>query len=198
MYESSFDTEIVGIFVQIGGNLDLSAAERLSNLDLTGTHIEGEFRLAYTQDTKPTWQNGALLTLRNVSANALQDTADGWPENLDLDGFAYRSLGVSGLQGTADIADRGSEWFVSWLARDEPYTPQPYEQLASVLRRMGHREEANDVLYAGRERARALALANGHYWSWAGQSALKYTIGYGFGHRYFRSLYRVLGLVFLG
>ena len=95
------------------------------------------------------------------------------------------------------MAARGSEWFVDWLARDQPFTPQPYEQLAGVLREMGHGEEANDVLFAGRERARERAWDDGHWYSWTGQTLLKYTVGYGFGYRYFWALYWVLGLVLI-
>jgi len=87
---------------------------------------------------------------------------------------------------------------VDWLAKDNPYTPQPYEQLASVLRNMGHGQEATDVLYAGSERARDLVFEDGHYRSWVGQTALKWTIGYGLGFRYFRSFFWVIGLVLIG
>ncbi len=194
MRRGRFGKEINGLFVRIGRSLDFRAAE-LSGLDLTGAHIEDELGLA-SPGREPTWQGGARLILRNAAVDTLQDTPDAWPQEIDLDGFVYRTLG--GLGGNINVAARGSEWYVSWLARDEPYTPQPYEQLASVLRRMGHGEEANDVLYAGRERARALAIEHDYYWSWTGQTTLKYTIGYGIGSRYFRSLYWVLGLVLMG
>ena len=91
-----------------------------------------------------------------------------------------------------------SEWFVRWLAKDKPYSPQPYEQLAKVLSEMGHGEEANDVLFAGRERARKRAWEDGHYWSWLGLWALQLTIGYGYGMGYFRSLAWVAIFVALG
>ena len=195
MREGKFDKAISCVLVQIGKNLDLRSAKKLSDIDLSGTHIKGELIIA-SPDTEPTWKDGAQLILRNTTAEVLQETRDAWPQHLDLDGFVYRWLG--GLQGTTDVAARGSEWYVSWLAQDEPYTPLPYEQLATVLRRMGYVVEANDVLYASRERARALAYKVGHYWTWAGQSALKYTIGYGYGSRYFRSLCWVLVMVLIG
>jgi hypothetical protein len=117
-----------------------------------------------------------------------------WPPELDLDGFTYRGFGRSDV----DAATRGSEWFGNWLAKDNPYSPQPYEQLAGVLREMGHGEEANDVLFAGRERARERACADGHYGTWLGLSALQLTIGYGYGWGYFRSLSWVAFFVALG
>ena len=194
MRESKFDEEVIGIFTRIGGSIDLRKAE-LSGLNMTGALVEKEFRLA-SQGKEPVWQEGAHLILRNVTTKTLQETPGAWPQKIDLDGLEYRSLG--GLGGNVDVADRGSKWYVSWLARDEPYTPQSYEQLANVLHRMGHREEANDVLYAGRERARAVAFEDGDYWSWAGQTTLKYSIGYGFGGRYFRSVVWVIVLVVTG
>jgi hypothetical protein len=63
---------------------------------------------------------------------------------------------------------------------------------------MGHGDEANDVLFAGRERARKRALENGHCGSWLGLWALQLTIGYGYGGGYFRSLGWVAFLVALG
>ena len=194
MRDGQFDKQIEAVFLHIGRSLDLRGAE-LSGLDLTGAHIEGELRLA-TPDWEPTWQDGAHFILHNTAVDAIQDTSDAWPKKLDLDGFVYRTLG--GYGGEYSITDRGMEWYVNWLARDEPYTPQPYEQLAGVLSRMGHGKEASDVLYAGRERARAKAKADGHFGSWARQTALNYTIGYGLGGRYFWSIYWVIGLVLLG
>jgi uncharacterized protein YjbI with pentapeptide repeats len=181
-------------FVQVGQNLDLRGAE-LSSLDLTGTSIGNELRLA-TPGWKPKWQQGSHLILRNVKVNALQETRDAWPEKLDLDGFQYQILG--GLDGKVDIAARGTKWYMSWLARDKSYAPQPYAQLANVLQSMGYIVEANDIRYAGRERARAFAFEGSDYLIWAGQAALKYTIGYGLGARYFRVLYWIISFVLIG
>jgi hypothetical protein len=62
---------------------------------------------------------------------------------------------------------------------------------------MGHPEMANDVLYAGRERERGEFWRRGK-WGWFGLSLLKWMIGYGYGLRYFRSLWWVLGFVVVG
>ena len=108
--------------------------------------------------------------------------------------MTYRGFGRSDV----DVATRGPEWFINWLAKDNPYSPHPYEQLARALREMGHGEEANDVLFAGRERARKRAWEDGHYGSWFGLWALQLTIGYGYGWRYFFSLGWVAFFVALG
>jgi len=196
MSEARFGNPITGVFVQTGGNLELAGAE-LAGLDLTGAHIGGELLLA-VPDSQPGWRDGARLILHNTAVDAIQDTpAPGdWPLELELHGFVYRMLG--GMGGDINITDRGAQSYAQWLARDKPYTPQPYEQLAGVLKRMGHGKEANDVLYAGRERARDLVLEDKQHVVWVGQTALKYTIGYGLGSRYFRSFYWVLALVLTG
>jgi len=194
MRDAEFTQPIVGVFLQIGGNVDTRGAT-LSDLDLSGAQIEGELRLATPYD-EPTWLPETSLVLRNTTVGAIVDTKDAWPRNIDLDGFRYQRLG--GFAGAADVSSRGSQWYVDWLARDEPYTPQPYEQLATVLQRMGHGDEANDILYAGQERARGLAWATSQYGSWFGLSALKVTIGYGYGGGYFLSLIWILVLVLVG
>ena len=89
----------------------------------------------------------------------VQNEPDAWPKKIELHGFTYNSLG--GLGSSAGIPRRGSRWFVEWLAKHKPYTPQPYQDCAKVLREMGHPEMANDVLYAGREREREQALLSG-------------------------------------
>jgi hypothetical protein len=138
------------------------------------------------------------LVLANARVGAVQDELEAWPQNLDLDGFVYERFGGSGTDPDAAVGGRSSRWFVDWLARDEPYSPQPYEQLAKVLREMGDPEMAHDVLYAGRERDRTEAWQREGKLRWLGLSMLNWTIGYGYGHRFFWALYWVIGLVLIG
>jgi hypothetical protein len=191
-----FSKPIDLIFAKIGGNLDLRRAA-VAGVDLTGARVEGALRL-----TSPEWLSagaqGAMLVLANTRVGAVQDEAGAWPHRLDLDGFTYDRLGGLGVDPEAAVGKRASEWFVNWLARDEPYSPQPYEQLAGVLREMGHPEMATDVLYAGRERERKEAWQRGENLRWLGLSLLKWTIGYGHGHRFFWALYWVIGLTLIG
>ena len=195
MSDGQFTETVTGSSLRIGGSLDLRQATFLS-LDLTNAYIGRELTLASPDLDDPVWLNGGGLFLRNTVTGALQDTPNSWPRILELDGFVYQSLG--GLGGSTGVADRGSNWYTDWLALSEPFSPQPYEQLASVLQTMGHEREMNDVLYSGKERARALAWEDGQYLRAAGQMLLNYTIGYGLGTRYFRSLYWILGIVLLG
>jgi hypothetical protein len=170
-------------FAEIGRNLDVRGAA-LSSLDLTGTEIGGELRLA-SGSWSPQWKDGGRLVLRNASVDAIQDTDEegAWPPVLDLDGFTYRRLGGLGAEAEAGVARRGSPWFIDWLARDEPYTPQPSQQCAQVLREIGHPEIANAVLYAERERERKQAWRTGNNPHGTGLTLLKWFVGYGYGQR---------------
>ena len=118
------------------------------------------------------WQNvaledGAVLNLDGASVGVLFDDPHSWPApgKLSLDGFTYEHLGV------ADAPSR-----LRWLSLQAVYHPQPYRQLAKVLREEGDEEGAVAVLvasenlrYAGYGRASAL---------WGG--FLNATIGYGY------------------
>ncbi len=180
------------VFAEIASGLNVKGAV-LSSLDLTGAKIGGELRLA-SGSSSPRWQDGGKLVLRNTTVDVIQDTDQKgvWPPSLDLDGFAYLRFGDA-----PGFAERDSQWFIDWLAKDKPYTPRPSQQCAQVLQEMGYPEMANDVLYAGRERQRGEFWRRSK-WRWFGLSLLKCTIGYGYGLGYFRSLWWVLVFVVVG
>jgi len=180
-----FMREIVGpveeqmvnlIFAKILGNLAISGSQ-IPSLDLTGTKISGELCLGPFSPYQPIkWWSGAKLTLRNTDVGALQDHHDSWPEILDLNGFTYARLGGWDPKGENPVTNRETSWFCRWLEKQPDYSPQPYQQLASVLVNMGHRMESDEILYAGRERERK--STNG--WARAWMTLLKEVIGYGY------------------
>jgi hypothetical protein len=94
------------------------------------------------------------------------------------------------------MAARLCNWFVDWLEKDRTISPHPYHQLGSVLRSMGHAETADAVLYAGKESERR--AAGWRKPKWWGMSLLKWTIGYGYGYRYFYALWWVVGITLIG
>lgn len=161
-------------FAEILGNLDISGSE-LSSLNLTGTNISGEFCLSHVKKTVR-WRPNSSLILRNVYVGALQDSPGAWPDILDLTGFNYSHIGGLASTGNSPITDRNHSWFCEWLQKQQDYSPQPYKQLASVLLNMGHRKEANEILYAGRERERKNTSALTFLWL----TVLNETIGYGY------------------
>jgi len=117
------------------------------------------------------------VSLVHAKARVLVEDEASWPAHgdLDLEGFVYE-----GIVGPTDAASR-----LQWLARQYPlprrrgdYHPQPYEQLAAVLRRSGHVAESKKVLMAKEKDLRKFGdLGLGaRVWNWI----LGATIGYGY------------------
>jgi hypothetical protein len=84
-----------------------------------------------------------IVDLRSVKVGgAFTDDAQSWPTegNLLLDGFSYERIGAD---APLDARSR-----VEWLHRQtrRKFLPQPYEQLASVLLKMGHESAAKEVM----------------------------------------------------
>jgi hypothetical protein len=89
------------------------------------------------------------------------------------------------------------EW-TDWLARDRTFSTQPYTQLATALLAAGHRDTAETIQFAGRERERSQAWAHHDFGSWVLLTFLSVVAGYGIGLHTFRVLWCVLGFVLLG
>jgi hypothetical protein len=188
-------TRIAGLlrmtFAKVGTNVDLTGGS-FDSVDLTGTTIGAEIRLASKGYAAIAWRPAAKLVLRNVSAKALQDLPDAWPTALDLEGFTYDRLGGYREAESNDVAARDSQTFIDWLAKQKTYSPQPYRTLAEVLRAAGFPDKAKEVLYAGYMREwRSL---NGFAWFW---EAMRWAI-IGFGLYPQRSAIWILILVPLG
>jgi hypothetical protein len=126
-------------------------------------------------------ENGAVLNLDGASVGGLNDDPHSWPApgKLSIDGFRYERL--------FDTRSR-----LRWLALQPEYHPQPYRQLAKVLRAQGDEPGATEVLivsedlrYASYGRASAL---------WGG--FLNATIGYG--HKPLRTIRWSLLVILVG
>lgn len=185
--------EVLLVDAKVDSNLDLSSASFDAKVDLSGAKIQGELRLGSDLDPA-TWSHNARLVLRDAKVTAIRLDAESgrlpvaWPakDALELDGLTYDRVN-GGRQSGELVADRGygpSSWYIDLLDRNRSASPQPYQQLATVLRTAGADDEANDILYAGRERERSKASG----WSWWGLTLLWATIGYGIGIHYFRAL----------
>ena len=116
----------------IEGNLILSLAKidnllTLSNLNLTG-NIEFEVTETNTLNIEGSkfWEQEKLKEFK-------------------LDGFKYNHLLGKNLD---------SSTLEKWLDKMPEFKPQPYKQLAKVLRNMGHQKEANDVMIEYNEQLR--------------------------------------------
>lgn len=106
-------------------------------LDFVGVKI-GSFLMIY--DIKS--PEKMVLDLSSAKIGTLLDNSNSWPKagNLFLNGLVYdRIKGVD----EADVKGR-----IGWLHRQPggQFRPQPYEQLAAVLRAMGYEDEAKKVM----------------------------------------------------
>ena len=113
--------------MRVGASADFEGSA-VAFLDLSGAKIDGELRLAHVQ-----WTEDAQLRLRNGRASVLHG-AGFTPKCIELDGFTYDRIGGVGEMG-AERLDRKTfreRYIAGLLDHDPTYTPQPYEQLASV------------------------------------------------------------------
>lgn len=135
--------EISLVGAVFGGDIDCRAATleapKGHALRLNRARIEGAFILGQGASVKGT------LDLTATEIGAFDDEAASWPQHGDL--LLNRCRYGAFIGGPVDAASR-----LDWLARQVPerwgqdFWPQPYEHLATVLRDMGHQEDARTVL----------------------------------------------------
>ncbi|MGE4293719.1 MAG: hypothetical protein AB7E32_16095 [Desulfovibrio sp.] len=123
----------------LGGNLFLregfQAAGRIS---LVRAAIQGGLCLTCLEQPERT-----TLDLRHAQADFLYDDQVSWPArgNLFLDNFTYNSI----FEDSPTDFDARKDW-LSRMPDDGKFRPQPYEQLARVLREAGHTYDAKKIL----------------------------------------------------
>ncbi len=114
---------------------------------------------------------GGRVSLSRAKIGNLVDHPDSWPRNgrVELTGFTYESL--------RPVVPFSVQERISWLdgALGE-FHPEPYEQLAGVLRRDGRDEDAREVQHTKERRRRATLPLPGRLWGRL-QDA---TVGYGY------------------
>lgn len=140
-----------------------------------------------------------ILNLAGATAARLRDepATPGASYPIRLDGFRYADFS---RHASTDLADR-----LAWLDRRPvgmPFTAQPYEHLAQVLRALGHRSDARTVLkrkeHLLRQEARAMAVARSGYglrWMTLVVSDAAMRFGVGYGYRPGRVLLWAVGLI---
>jgi hypothetical protein len=159
------DVAIVAEAIQVGGSVLLRAANIDGEVRLTGARIAGDLDCTATLISNPGHAalqisrtviegafflrhdakiNGALV-MTGASIGTMHDEAPCWPQEGDL--LLNRCRYGAFIDGPVDAEGR-----LDWLSRQKPerwgedFWPQPYEQLASVFREMGHDEDATTVL----------------------------------------------------
>lgn len=139
------------------------------------------------------------IDLSSTSIGTLWDSGSDWPASpkLFLDGFVYQHISVSAPQRARER--------LQWLGRQPgDFRPQPYLQLAKVLRQGGRDGDATEILIANERQAYEAAaqrwsknvcrLAGTCVRGWS--FLLRWTIGYG--HRPFLALRPIIFFVVLG
>ena len=152
---------IKGQFINPGGHALNAYGIRVQGSVFLGDGFKADGRVSFVGATVVTyfvWRDvqspeKATLDLRSARIATLRDDARSWPKagNLLLQGLVYDELGD---EAPTDAATR-KEWL--GLQPSDRFTPQPYEQLAKVLREAGHDEDANEILIAkNQDRAKHL------------------------------------------
>ena len=177
-------------FSQIASNLDLRNSQ-FDEIDLSGTKIGGQLRLADAELPDIIWSRNSTFKLRDLSVGSIQDFAGAWPNSLDLQGFLYKDISnLSSHAATSHLLEEPSDW----LSKDTQYSPQPYEQLAKTLRSLGYQGKSLEVLYSGRIRA---IFESGLSW-YEQIRELLLLIFIGFGYRIYYTLVWITLFVFIG
>jgi hypothetical protein len=173
---------------QVGGSLECNRATFSGALHADTAVINGT--LKWAEIANPT---GVEVDLTNASVGALVDVAQSWPAggNLSVDGFVYGRI----FSDKKDAKTR-----LEWLARQRTFTPQPYRQLAKVMREEGDGWGARRVLSKMENLRRAQENTERNrffrFWGSIWNAILRWAIGYGYHPG--RSLWFLLGLVALG
>ena len=154
-------------------------------VSLAGATIGGQF--VFTRVISPT---EVTLDLRSARIGTLLDDQKSWSESgkLFLQGLVYDDI--------HDSAPMDAKTRIDWLRRQpsDNFRAQPYEQLATVLRKSGHDADAKKILIA-KEKDR-INLAKLSFFERLWRRFLGLTIGYGY--RPWRAFWIGLVVVALG
>lgn len=101
------------------------------------------------KDTIPTEIMGGI-DLRGAHLGVLSDAREAWPKKMYLDGLTYDRI----IAAPVD-AERRKDWLQRGSIFKKEFWPQPYTQLARVLRAMGHRGDVQEILFAREDQIHA-------------------------------------------
>ncbi len=170
--------------VNIKGNVFLRNGFKAEGLiSFAGAVIDGGLVCVDTAKSKE-----MKLDLRSTKIGILGDEKGSWPENgkLFLHGFVYNNID--------DNAPRDAKSRIDWLQRQASFRPQPYEQLAAVLRKSGDDAAAKKILIAkNKDKARLTKLTWSEWWWY-----LVFGCIIGYGYRPWRAAWIALVIVLLG
>lgn len=147
-----------------------------------------------------------IIDLGYAHLSVLYDDPNTWPTDIRLDGLSYNSLvtvkETSGqsdtIKGLRELADRSGVISppverLAWLRRSSTgYRPQPYEQLASFYRNVGHDDQARRVLLEKQRVRHATQNIGGKIWG----HVQDWSVGYGY--RPWLAAFWLIALIALG
>ncbi len=179
------DGEVRLVGAKIDGALDWTGPEFAAGgvLNAEGANVKGGFFWREVSDPGANSNNGIWLNLSHASFRPIGDDQISWPAKgrLVLDGFEYSRIAA----GPVDAKSR-----LEWLARQaDGFWPQPYQQLAKVLRERGDDAGAREVLIRLEDLRRRYEYPKqpGLSWNyllgllqWLWRWVLKGTIAYGY------------------
>jgi hypothetical protein len=179
----SSDGEVSFSGALIEGNLEGASAEFRGELNLETAIVKGSLMFSNVVDPK-----NLHLTLTNASIAALADEPASWPQpgNLLIDGLVYERF--------SGPAPKDSKSRLRWLDLQKPFLPQPYRQVAKVLREEGEVAGSVEILYEMEHRVRT----RDNRWrsNRLVNPVLKWTVGYGYYPA--RAFWWLAGFVLLG
>ena len=187
--------EISLVGAQIGGQLD---CEKLRLRNFNGKALNAQhLHVAQGLLWRGIEVGAGSLYFASAHVSDLADDCESWPDSrrVYLDGFTYDRI----LGSFLDVPNR-LEWLRRGSRWDAEFFPQPYTQLAKVLREMGHDSAARKVLMVRerliRQQARkdarvipngvidvalqSIAADLGNGWRWAKDITLRFLTGYGY------------------
>jgi hypothetical protein len=136
---------------EIAGNLQMSAATLNTGLDAKGVRVRAGFIW------KDVTGDGIEVDLIDAHVGTLVDSPGSWQsvKMLRLSSFRYDRI-----ESDMDVQER-LDWLAKHDATARRFTPQPYVQLANVLRRQGFAGDAARVLVRREDKQRRQEYLDG-------------------------------------
>ncbi len=142
-----------------------------AHLDSVGTTLDCTRMRAGVFVFTPADSPSGLIDLRGAQVVTVRDRLGAWPGTVRLQGFTYGALTEEDDSRQNSVKDR-----VAWICRDRGYASQPYEQLATWYRQIGHDDDARRVLLARQRHRRRTLSGPARMWG----HVLDATVGYGY------------------
>jgi hypothetical protein len=187
---------------EINGWLRLLGAQ-LHTVIAKGIIIKGAFvvgdvvRRPNTPLLKTKWEPNSQLDLSYANIGIIETpyNQDYWPQKLILKNFNTKGFEF-GWNIRQNDRQTISDWAVSWLAKQEDFSPQPYYRTQHILLESGDSRAAAAVGYAGRDRELTQAWRDRQIGMAIYLTFSKFVIGYGY--RIWLSVLWAIGFVLLG